>query len=80
MEIQTVNAQIEREEVARIAEEVGHKQRDTEADLAKTEPSVKAVMHALNICVDCEDRKASVLCNDCEDFSALFIHDTCNTL
>jgi dynein heavy chain len=34
--------------VAKIAEEVGKKQRDTESDLAKAEPAVEAAMSALD--------------------------------
>ena len=48
VEVQTANAQIEREQVQKIAEEVGLKQRDTEADLAKAEPAVDAAMKALD--------------------------------
>lgn len=47
-EVQTANAQMEKDEVAKIAKEVGIKQRDTEEDLAKAEPSVEAAMQALD--------------------------------
>jgi dynein heavy chain len=38
---------VEKEQIAKIAEEVGIKQRDTEEDLAKAEPAVEAAMEAL---------------------------------
>lgn len=47
-EVETSNAQREKDEVAKIAEEVGIKQRDTENDLAKAEPAVEAAMQALD--------------------------------
>lgn len=48
VEEQTTNAQIESEQVTKIANEVAQKQRDTEADLAKAEPAVEAAMSALD--------------------------------
>uniref|UniRef100_A0A7S2QUS9 Uncharacterized protein n=1 Tax=Triparma pacifica TaxID=91992 RepID=A0A7S2QUS9_9STRA len=48
VDVETAAAQVEAAEVAKIAEEVGIKQRDTEADLAKAEPAVEAAMAALN--------------------------------
>eukprot|EP00804_Cyclotella_cryptica_P004521 CCRYP_006874-RA/>CCRYP_006874-RA protein AED:0.08 eAED:0.09 QI:0/0/0.5/1/0/0/2/139/4220 len=47
-EVETSHAQMEKEQVAKIAEEVGQKQRDTENDLAKAEPAVEAAMQALD--------------------------------
>ena len=47
-EVETANAQVEKDQVANIAEEVGKKQRDTENDLAKAEPAVAAAMSALD--------------------------------
>jgi dynein heavy chain len=47
-EVETANAQVEKEQVAKIAEEVGIKQRDTEEDLSKAEPAVEAAMEALD--------------------------------
>ena len=38
----------EEKKVAKIAEEVGKKQRDCEQDLAKAEPALKAAAEALN--------------------------------
>jgi len=48
VDVETAAAQVEAAEVSKIAEEVGIKQRDTEADLAKAEPAVEAAMAALN--------------------------------
>ena len=48
VEVETINAQVEKDEVARIAKEVTIKQRDTEDDLAKAEPAVIAAMKALD--------------------------------
>jgi dynein heavy chain len=48
VEAETARAQVERNEVKRIADEVFMKQKDTEQDLAKAEPAVEAAMQALD--------------------------------
>lgn len=48
VEVQTKNAQVESEQVAKITAEVSKKQKDTEEDLAKAEPAVEAAMSALD--------------------------------
>lgn len=48
IEHQSVLAEAESEQVAKIQKEVSQKQRDTEEDLAKAEPAVEAAMSALD--------------------------------
>jgi dynein heavy chain, axonemal len=48
VEVETAKAQVQARDVAKIQQEVGEKQRSTEADLSKAEPMVEAAMAALN--------------------------------